>query len=319
MKELKLWIYISDKISFNNNIVLLIVTNASNASPGKTGFKMAIADDGTSIGTIGGGVMEFDIVTEIRNSFLNNEKINCIRKLHHSNFASGEKSGLICGGVQTVLFKSLTKDNIDVVQNIISSLAKMESGLLSITEESLLFMPQKSKSNHLLLSKEQDEGWIFEENVGTLDTIYVVGSGHVGLAVSRIMSTLDFYVVVFDHRSDVQTIKENRFANEIIITQYDQIDKHIVEGQNKYVVVVTPSHDGDKDALKAVLNLDLKYIGSMGSSKKIKSIFNQLKEDGFSTQELEKIHTPIGLEIEAETPEEIAISIAAEIIEVKNK
>lgn len=319
MKELKLWEYISNKISSNNNILLLIVANASNASPGRTGFKMAIADDGTSIGTIGGGIMEFDIVTEIRTSFLNNEKINCVRKLHHSKLASGEKSGLICGGVQTVLFKSLTIDNIDVVQNIITSLAKMESGLLSITEESLLFMPQQSKSSHLHLSKEQDESWIFEENIGIQNTVYIVGGGHVGLAVSRIMSTLDFYVVVFDHRKDVQTIKENKFANKIITTPFDQIGKHIVEGQNTYVVVVTPSHDGDKDALNAVLNLDLKYIGSMGSSKKIKSIFNQLREDGFSTQDLEEIHTPIGIEIEAETPEEIAISIAAEIIKVKNK
>ena len=110
MKELNLWKYISDKIYSNINIVLLIVANASNASPGRTGFKMAIANDGTSIGTIGGGIMEFDVITEINDSFKQNTKLNLVRKLHHSNLPSGDKSGLICGGVQTIVFKSLYKN-----------------------------------------------------------------------------------------------------------------------------------------------------------------------------------------------------------------
>ncbi len=318
MKELKLWKYISNKISSDKKIVLLIVANASNASPGRTGFKMAIADDGTSIGTIGGGIMEFDIFAEIKKSFLNKENFSFVRKLHHSNLANGDKSGLICGGVQTIVFKSLSKENIGIIKRIETNLGIEKSGLLLITEHSLSFVPQETNSTDISLKYDKNNNWIFEENIGIPNTVYIIGGGHVGLAVSRVMSTLDFHVVIFDHRKNVQTMDENIFANKKVIISYNKISDHIIEGNKSYVVVVTPSHDGDKDALKSVLNMKLKYIGSMGSAKKIKSIFNQLKNEGFSDTHLDKINTPIGLEIEAESPEEIAISIAAEIINIKN-
>jgi len=318
MTELKLWKYISNKISSDYNVVLLIVANASNASPGRTGFKMALASDGTSIGTIGGGIMEFDIVTEVNDSFAKNSNLNFVRKLHHSNLASGDKSGLICGGVQTIVFKSLSKSNFETIDSIVKSLDKMINGLLEITESDFSFTQNKSDTKEISIESDLNSKWIFKENIGTPNTIYIIGGGHVGLAVSRIMSTLDFYIVIFDHRKDVQTMEQNTFANKKVITSYNKISDYIVEGNKSYVVIVTPSHDGDKDALQSVLNMDLKYIGSMGSAKKIKSIFAQLQKDGFSESDLEKIHTPIGLEIEAESPEEIAISIAAEIIEIKN-
>lgn len=318
MNELKLWKYVFDKISYHINVVLLIIAEASSASPGRTGFKMAVAEDGTSIGTIGGGIMEFDIFNEINNSFSNNLQMNFVRKLHHSNLASGDKSGLICGGVQTIVFKSLTKTNIQTITDILLTIEQRESGSLTITENEFLFMPNKLNTKDISLSNREESTWLFEENIGIQNTVYIVGGGHVGLAVSKIMAILDFYIVVFDHRSDVDTMNKNIFAHKKIITPYNEIQNHITEGNKSFVVVVTPSHDGDKDALNSVLKLDLKYIGSMGSAKKIKSIFSQLKNEGFSDDDLLKIHTPIGLEIEAETPEEIAISIAAEIIQIKN-
>ncbi len=318
MKELKLWKFISNKIINNKKVTLLIVANASNASPGRTGFKMAIAQDGTSIGTIGGGIMEFNISKEVENFFSNNENFDFVRKLYHNNLASGNKSGLICGGVQTVVFKSLSKNDIEIVTNIITNLEKTESGLLSISKNHFNFVPQKINSTDISLSNSVNENWIFEENIGIPNTVYIIGGGHVGLAFSRVMSALDFYVVIFDHRNNVQTMDDNVFADKKIITSYAKINDHIIEGNKSYVAIVTPSHDGDKDALQSVLNMEVKYIGSMGSIKKIKSIFNQLEKEGFSKTDLDKIHTPIGLEIEAESPEEIAISIAAEIIKIKN-
>jgi len=192
------------------------------------------------------------------------------------------------------------------------------NGILSITKSSFLFTPHQMSNNEISIKIKSESNWKFEENIGISNTVYIVGGGHVGLAVSRIMSTLNFYVVVFDHRKDVQTMDENSFANKKIITSYDKINEYIIEGNKSYVVVVTPSHDGDKDALKSAIYLNLKYIGSMGSKKKVDSIFSQLRSDGIHNNLLEKIYTPIGLEIEAESPEEIAISIAAEIIKIKN-
>ena len=136
--------------------------------------------------------------------------------------------------------------------------------------------------------------------------------------LSRVMKALGFYVVVFDHREDVFTIEQNNFADEIIITRYEEIGKRIIESERSYIIIVTPMHAGDKDTLKSVIDKKVKYIGMMGSRSKIKNIFDALLADGIDGELLQRVHTPIGIEIEAETPEEIAISIAAEIIKVKN-
>ena len=132
------------------------------------------------------------------------------------------------------------------------------------------------------------------------------------------MKSLGFYVVVFDHREDVFTIEQNSFADEIVITKYEDIGNRIIESERSYIIIVTPMHSGDKDTLKSVINKNVKYIGMMGSKRKIKTIFDALLLDGISNELFKKVHTPIGIEIEAETPEEIAISIAAEIIKAKN-
>jgi xanthine dehydrogenase accessory factor len=147
---------------------------------------------------------------------------------------------------------------------------------------------------------------------------YVAGGGHVGLAVSRVMKSIGFYVIVFDHREDVFTIEQNKYADEIIITKYEEIGEKVIESERSYVIIVTPIHAGDKLTLKSVINKNLKYIGMMGSARKIKTIFDALRAEGVDENLFKKVHTPIGLEIEAETPEEIAVSIAAEIIKVKN-
>ena len=133
------------------------------------------------------------------------------------------------------------------------------------------------------------------------------------------MKTLGFYVVVFDHREDVFTMKQNEYADEIIITKYEDIGNRIIESERSYIIIVTPMHAGDKDTLKSVIHKNVKYIGMMGSKRKIKSIFDALLKEGIDNELFKKVHTPIGIEIEAETPEEIAISIGAEIIKVKNQ
>ena len=127
---------------------------------------------------------------------------------------------------------------------------------------------------------KSDEDWNYKENIGLPLIAYIAGGGHVGLAVSRIMKSLGFHVVVFDHREDVFTIEQNTFADEIIITNYEDIGSRIIESERSYIIIVTPMHAGDKDTLKSVINKNVKYIGMMGSKRKIKSIFEALLADG---------------------------------------
>lgn len=318
MKELDLWIFVYNKINKNLKVNLLIVADSSLSSPGKTGFKMAISEDVETYGSIGGGIMEYDILKEIRGTLSQPEPVNFIRKLHHSKTKEGHSSGLICGGTQTLIVITLTIDHRDIIKNIIDNIDEQINGIMIIDPSGFNFSPQKENEKDITLLFESEDKWRYEENIGLLNTVYIIGGGHVGLAIARVMSTLDFYVVTFDERDDIMTMKENTFANKKIITKYNQVNKYIRESKKSYAVIVTPNHDGDKDALKTIIDLDLKYIGMMGSSKKSQSIFGLLESDGVNPALFKKVSTPVGLEIEAESPEEIAVSIAAEIIKIKN-
>ncbi len=318
MKELDLWIFIYNKINRNIRVNLLIVADSTLSSPGKTGFKMAVSEDVETIGSIGGGIMEFNILQEIRGIFDTAEPVTFIRKLHHSKTKEGTSSGLICGGTQTLIVITLTKEYRDVIKEIIDNVEEQNNGLLQITPAGLSYIKGKENFEQITLIHESDAVWKYEENIGQLNTVYIIGGGHVGLAVARAMSTLDFYIVTFDERDDVITMRQNTFSNKKIICSYEEVGNYIKETRMTYVVIVTPNHDSDKTALKSVIEKKVKYIGMMGSEKKSKSIFKLLSEEGVNPELFKKINTPIGIEIEAESPEEIAISIAAEIIKIKN-
>jgi xanthine dehydrogenase accessory factor len=317
MNEVILWNFISDNIKANKKVVLLVVAESSNSSPGRQGFKMVVNEDAEMVGTIGGGVMEKDMIEYSLDLLFGNE-IRLIKKLHHSDKTNFEKSGLICGGYQTIIFSVIDKTQTTLIDNILSALNEKQNNELIISPHRI-----ELKSTDIMFplsfTYKSDEDWNYKESIGLPLISYIAGGGHVGLAVSRVMKTLGFYVVVFDHREDVFTIKQNEFADEIIIAKYEDIGKRIIESERSYIIIVTPMHAGDKDTLKSVIHKNVKYIGMMGSKRKIKSIFDVLLQEGIDGKLLKKVHTPIGIEIEAESPEEIAISIAAEIIKVKNQ
>jgi len=316
MNETSFWNFILKTISSERKIVLLVVAESSNSSPGRQGFKMAVTEDAEMIGTIGGGIMEKDLVEYSLDLLFGNET-RLIKKLHHSDKTNFEKSGLICGGYQTIIFNVLDKSHIQIIENILSSINQKQNGKLLVMPSKIEYQ-QTEVIQPITFHYNSDEDWQYDENLGLPLIAYIAGGGHVGLAVSRVMKSLGFHVIVFDHRKDVYTLEQNKFADEIIICKYEEIGNRIIESERSFIIIVTPMHAGDKDTLKSVITKNVKYIGMMGSQRKIKSIFEALTKEGFDTEQFKKVHTPIGLEIEAETPEEIAISIAAEVIKVKN-
>ncbi len=318
MNEKSFWQFARDNIKEYDKVLLLTVADSSNHSPGRQGFKMLLTQSGLTKGTVGGGIMEKQLI-DYGLELLSGKVEKQIKRLQHSPKTDLEESGLICGGFQTIIFSILSKNEISTIDKILENLNKRENGILKLSYNLFDYDSTQSQKDDCFFNYENETKYLYKENIGFTDTAYIVGGGHVGLAVSQIMKFIGFYVIVFDHREYVFTMNQNTYADEKIITDYKNVNQFIKEGSKSYAIIVTPMHMGDKDALGSVINLDLKYIGMMGSARKIKTVFNNLVKDGVDKKLFDKVHTPIGLEIEAETPEEIAVSIASEIISIKRK
>jgi xanthine dehydrogenase accessory factor len=318
MRDLSVWKFIQSYLKKNEPVILTAVLDSKGSSPGRAGFKMAAAKRQKSIGTIGGGEMEFKLLKNCEQYLTAKKKIRIYEKLYHSKKTSKKQSGLICAGNQTNFICSLNASDLEVVNNIIKTFKSNKKGVLVITPKGISFDSDGAVNSQINFKYESEKQWRYEEIIGAKDIFYICGGGHVGLALSRQMSILGFYVIVFDNRKDVRTIRENTFADKKIIMDYNQIGNYIEEGSGSYVAVVTTSYPTDKLALKQILPKKLGYLGLMGSPAKLQKIFSELKAEGMSLELLKKIHAPIGVGINSQTVEEIAVSIAAEVISVKN-
>jgi xanthine dehydrogenase accessory factor len=130
---------------------------------------------------------------------------------------------------------------------------------------------------------------------------------------------MDFHISLFDDRPDLNTIDKNRFAHNIaVVDGYDEIGNEIPEGPRSYVVVMTLGYASDERVIRSLIEKEFKYFGVLGSSAKMSVMLRKLLKEGLPAEKLDRIRTPIGLPIHSRTPEEIAVSIAAEIISVKN-
>jgi len=316
MKEIEIWKFIKTIIHKNKKAALLTVVESTDSSPGKQGFKMAVDEDGNIIGTIGGGIMEKNLISESLTYLEASEKY-FIKTLYHNPESAKEKSGLICGGKQIVVISVFDYADKIIVGEILSSLEAQSEVILSISQNGLSLKSKVNTVPRYTYKFENELNYEYKELYGNSDTIYIIGGGHVGLAISKILANLDFYIIVIDHREDVITMRNNIYAHKKVISSYDEVGNYIKEGGMSYVVIVSPQHTGDEAALKSVINKNLKYLGMMGSKRKIKTIRDNLILSGIDPELLSKVHMPIGLEIGAQTPDEIAVSIAAEIIKVK--
>ena len=155
---------------------------------------------------------------------------------------------------------------------------------------------------------------IYVEVVEDRPVFLVVGAGHIGRCLARLASFLDFHVAVIDDREDFANEEHLPGATEVICEDYEAaLEKYPIDG-NTSIVMVTRGHKQDELSLRKCLGRGAGYLGMIGSKRRTSAVLEHLREEGFDAAELEAIRTPIGLDIGAETPEEIAISIMAEVI-----
>jgi len=314
---MKFWQQLLQKIQVHQKVYLLTVIQNSGSSPGRKGFKMLVAQDGFILGSVGGGVMEFTLVEEIK-ELLQQEKqpIFFRKQIHQGN--GKDKSGMICSGEQTVVFHPLNVAHTSLIEDILNCLQRNQQKTLHFSPTGIDFK-ENGISDKYQTTIFSETDWSFKELIGFKETITIVGGGHVGLSVSQLFRQLNFHVVVLDNRFHLNTLEVNSFAHQKLVVDYDTIENHVKKGNDSYVVIMTNKYTDDKLVLSQLLRNNYKYIGVLGSKAKLKTMWEVLQKEGFTLEELNQIHAPIGLQIKSQTPEEIAVSIAAEIILTKNK
>ena len=162
-----------------------------------------------------------------------------------------------------------------------------------------------------------EQGREFVNGAARERTAYLFGGGHVGLAVEPLLRYVGFETVVCDDRPEYASRERFPHAREVkVISGYDHAFDGIETDEDSYILIVTRGHMGDYEVLRDALRRPAAYVGMIGSRKKVGATMARLKEEGFTQEELDAVHSPIGLNIGAETPEEIAVSICAEMIAV---
>jgi xanthine dehydrogenase accessory factor len=318
-KELEIWRFAAERLKRNESVMLLVVAKSSGSSPGRQGFKMIVARD-EMIGSVGGGVMEVRLVEHAKGKAQKAKGKNeaeIIEQIHRKN--AENSSGMICSGKQAVIFFQLDLGHLETVSEIILLLENHQSTVLQISNSAFEILKTEPDNFDFQLTKQGEDDFLYRETLGFKNKLYIIGGGHCALALSELISKMDFHISLFDDRAELNTLAKNEFVHEKkIIESYEQIGEFITSGANVYVVVMTLGFAFDEIVIRKLFDKNFKYFGVLGSRAKMKTLLANLENEGFAKEKLAQIHTPIGLKINSQTPFEIALSIAAEIISVKN-
>ena len=318
------------------DLVFVTTISSSGSSPRGAGSKMLVLENGTSYGTIGGGNVEYVSIQHAREVL--KQKQSCTRgfALHPDQVAD---LGMICGGDVVIFFQYISWENqdfYDLCTRILKSWDKNENTWLifDITEETVwkagLYEEQEgltglgiSDPSPLLqtkaVQKVLDGRKYYCEPLVQKGRVYIFGGGHVAQALVPVLARLEFRCVVFDDREAFSNPQVFPEAEQCILGDFNRISDYLSIQPQDYVCIMSRGHQYDYLTQKQILTTPAYYIGVMGSRKKKEVIRQKLLADGFFPEDISRITTPIGLDILAETPEEIAVSIAGQLIAERAK
>ncbi len=315
---MNIWSFIIEGIKHHKKMVLLYVLDSRGSSPGRRGFVMAVDEDGIFQGTIGGGIMEHKLLEWAKDLLAKGEDGIILKKQFHDKSYQKDQSGMICSGEQTVALVPLNENNLEQILFLEQQIKDNLPFCIQLNSSRFNISENKELSSPVFHFKNEKE-WKFEEVINEKPLVHVFGGGHVGLALSQVLSLLEFHVIIYDDRNNLNTMDSNIFAHQKKIISYKNILEQIEIQENDYVVLVTFSYRSDKLLLEQLYDKKYNYIGMMGSEGKIKNLWEELENQGISKEEIAHVHAPIGMPIYSKTTHEIAVSIAGEIIKIKNK
>lgn len=326
---------IIDSLALGKAVVLCTIVHNSEPSPRKLGTHMVIHDDGTAIGSVGGGSLEYRCQAEAKELFHGATKFTAFD--FQPIAAPTSQNGMACGGGVTVLLERISPPLLPLMKQVRDEcLACRQAMLLTMlpvngeAPQRLLLLPQKEnggvpeelraeierRSHPVPFLLDHQGRRVLVEPLLHHGTIHLAGAGHIAMAVAKLAAFVGFEVVVIDDRPTF--VNRTRFPDAREVREVTSFATCLGPlGQDDYVVIATRSHQVDRNVLAQALRSQAGYIGMIGSQRKRAAIYELLRQEGVSDLDLARVRCPIGLAIDAETPEEIAISVVAELVQTR--
>jgi xanthine dehydrogenase accessory factor len=319
-RSLAIWPFIETSLAQNIPVMLLYVLESKGSSPGRQGFAMAVNARGAMEGSVGGGIMEHKFVEMAREKLRAAPEVPQVRRQVHNKAAAKDQSGMICSGEQTILLYRVPAAGLAVIRELVACLAAGRNGMLELSPAGISFSPTAHPAPDYYFAFTSDRDWRYGERMGYKHHLHLVGGGHCALALSRLMRQLDFCIHLYEDRPALNTFSANGYVQEKqIVRSYEDLADLIPAGDNQYVVLMTFGYRTDDLALRALMPKSFRFLGVLGSRSKIKKMFDDYRREGIGEDTLSRVHAPIGIPINSQTPEEIAVSIAAQLIGIKNQ
>ena len=309
-RDLPAWTLAAAALRAGQPAALLCVVRSEGSSPGRQGFKMVVTAEAVA-GSIGGGIMEHKWVELARQRLRDADPTPLLRPQVHRREAPANRSGMMCAGEQEVLLWPLQPSDLPVVAAIETALQSLSGGGWKVNETTGFRLASEVSAD--FYDYQPGPAWQYREQLGFRDQLTIVGGGHVSLALSQLASTLQFEITVLDDRADLPTLDANHYAHHRRRVNYETLA--LPPGPHHYVVVMTVGYRTDAVALRRLLGHAYRYLGVLGSAAKVAELRRVLLAEGF---DLSKLHGSIGVPINSRLPEEIAVSVAAELIQVRN-
>lgn len=286
-----------------NDTVLVTIVSDRGSAPRGAGSMMLVGAGGRILGTIGGGAVE-KRSEELALTLLGEK-----RSLMHEfrlNTNDVENIGMVCGGDVSVLFRFIAADDAawnELIREAVGLMERREAGYLTLGENVASLSDCAEGLIRLLLP------------LGERAVIF--GGGHIAAALAPLLGKVGFRTVIFDDRAEYSNPARFPSAERCIRGDFSDISVSLELEPEDYIVVMTNGHSHDMEVQAQVLRAPAAYVGVIGSRSKTAAVNAKLRELGISDEALSIVHTPIGTSIKAVTPEEIAVSIAGEMIYVR--
>jgi len=334
-----------------------LITRVGSAPRG-VGAKYLIKEDGTSLGSIGGGCVEAEVWQGAKEVMRKGKGGILHFELTSEQLAEG---GLICGGNIDIFLEPLRGEFLDIYREVVRMKQKGGSAILAtlisvddafpkgedskalikasgermgflldgedleqkILKEREALLREKKPRVLVLSSDRKDAPWdrmeVLLEPILSEPTVYIFGAGHISQQLSPLVKRVQFKVVIIDDREMFANRERFPEVDEVIVSEFEKCFDQLNIDDSSYIVTVTRGHLYDGFVLEQALKSNARYIGMIGSKKKIRTLYQNLVEKGIAKDALDRVHAPIGIDINSETPEEIAVSIVAELIKVRGE